>query len=130
MKTGISRHMHGYDDIDNDSVTVRSEVARLTRLYDRAVRTSTVNSPDMYQNDSGALTPDAALKMHQTTPGLPSVVASTSVPATSVTVVDPDASPATLPPPKKADANHSEPSKDPDASPVTEDPKGKAPAST
>ena len=129
--------MHGYDDIDNDSVTVRSEVARLTRLYDRAVRTSTVNSPDKYQNDSGALTPDAALKMHQTTPGLPSVVASTSVPATSVTVVDPDASPATLPPPKKddakddkADANHSEPSKDPDASPVTEDPKGKAPAST
>ncbi|KAK6443139.1 hypothetical protein LTR95_000656 [Oleoguttula sp. CCFEE 5521] len=49
MWLGISRGVHGYDAIDtDDAVTVRSEVARLTRLYDRAVKTNTMNDPDMY----------------------------------------------------------------------------------
>ena len=49
MWLGISRGSHGYDAIDtDDQVTVRSEVARLTRLYDKAVKTNTLNDPDMY----------------------------------------------------------------------------------
>ncbi|EME43061.1 hypothetical protein DOTSEDRAFT_80586 [Dothistroma septosporum NZE10] len=49
MWKGISQKAHGYDAIDtDDSVTVRSEVARLTRLYDRAVKTNTMNDPDFY----------------------------------------------------------------------------------
>lgn len=52
MWLGITRHVHGYDEIDTDDhqVTVRSEVARLTRLFDRAVRTNTANNPDMYMS--------------------------------------------------------------------------------
>lgn len=35
---------HGYDEIAiDDSVSVRSEVARLTRLYDKVVRNNTMN---------------------------------------------------------------------------------------
>lgn len=49
MWYGISSDVHGYDAIDIDEqVTVRSEVARLTRLYDKAVKTNTMNDPDMY----------------------------------------------------------------------------------
>lgn len=49
MWFGISAAAHGYDAIDtDDQVTVRSEVARLTRLYDKAVKTNTMNDPDMY----------------------------------------------------------------------------------
>ncbi|KAF2208606.1 hypothetical protein CERZMDRAFT_87680 [Cercospora zeae-maydis SCOH1-5] len=49
MWRGISQGIHGYDAIDTDeAVTVRSEVARLTRLYDRAVKTNTINDPDYY----------------------------------------------------------------------------------
>jgi SMODS and SLOG-associating 2TM effector domain len=45
MWLGITKKMHGYQDIDIDKeVTVRSEVARLTRLYERAVR-SNVRGP-------------------------------------------------------------------------------------
>jgi hypothetical protein len=70
MKTGISKSMHGYDEIDlNGAVTVRSEVARLTRLYERAVRTNTVNNPDMYQGDGGSLSTGVTLKLHQAPTG-------------------------------------------------------------
>ena len=31
---------------------MRSEIARLTRLFDQAVRTSALNNPDMYSGDS------------------------------------------------------------------------------
>lgn len=49
MWFGISRGAHGYEAIDtDDQVTVRGEVARLTRLYDKAVKTNTMNDPDMY----------------------------------------------------------------------------------
>ncbi|CAG9945091.1 unnamed protein product [Clonostachys rosea f. rosea IK726] len=58
MWYGISGAAHGYDAIDTDEqVTVRSEVARLTRLYDRAVKTNTMNDPDMYS--AGAPAPAA-----------------------------------------------------------------------
>jgi len=53
MWRGISEGVHGYDDIDTDEVTVRSEVARLTRLYDRAIRLNEVNNPDMYMAGAG-----------------------------------------------------------------------------
>lgn len=44
MWFGISRGWHGYDEIAiDDDVSVRSEVARLTRLYDKAVRSDTMN---------------------------------------------------------------------------------------
>ena len=45
MWMGISRGVLGYDQINTDGeVTVRSEVARLTRLYDRAVKTNTMST--------------------------------------------------------------------------------------
>ncbi|KAH8170278.1 hypothetical protein LIA77_10822 [Sarocladium implicatum] len=54
MWYGISSSAHGYDAIDTDEqVTVRSEVARLTRLYDKAVKTNTMNDPDMYSAGTG-----------------------------------------------------------------------------
>lgn len=52
MWRGISDGAHGYADIDTDEVTVRSEVARLTRLYDRAIRLNGMNNPDMYMAGS------------------------------------------------------------------------------
>ncbi|KAL9081684.1 MAG: hypothetical protein Q9159_007125 [Coniocarpon cinnabarinum] len=55
MWMGISHDCHGYSDIDtDDDVSVRSEVARLTKLYDRAIRNNTMNNPDMYMAASGA----------------------------------------------------------------------------
>lgn len=53
MWRGISDGVHGYDEIDTDEVTVRSEVARLTRLYERAVRLNGMNNPDMYMAGAG-----------------------------------------------------------------------------
>lgn len=55
MWRGISERAHGYNDIDTDDVTVRSEVARLTRLYDRAIRLNGMNNPDMYMAGAGGL---------------------------------------------------------------------------
>ncbi|KAG8629336.1 hypothetical protein KVT40_003201 [Elsinoe batatas] len=49
MWLGIATGTHGYDAIDIDErVTVRGEVARLTRLWDQAVRRNVSNDPDMY----------------------------------------------------------------------------------
>lgn len=53
MWRGISDGIHGYDEIDTDEVTVRSEVARLTRLYERAIRLNGMNNPDMYMAGAG-----------------------------------------------------------------------------
>ena len=48
MWLGIARSAHGYDEIDiGDTVSVRSEVARLTRLFDKAVKSNTQNNPDI-----------------------------------------------------------------------------------
>ena len=39
MWLGITKGVHGYDEIDvGNKVTVRSEVARLMRVYERAVK--------------------------------------------------------------------------------------------
>jgi hypothetical protein len=44
MWLGIQSGVHGYDEIAiEDSVSVRSEVARLTRLYDKVVKNNTMN---------------------------------------------------------------------------------------
>lgn len=147
--------MHGYEEIDIDnSVTVRGELARLTRLYERAVRTNTANSPDMYQGgDVSLMNAGVNLKPVDTAPAAdPSPAAAaaaaiTPVPSSAPVVqkLPPDASPATAPvlpkDPKKAEAAATAgpsgtvppakdpkpvgPPKDPDASPVTTDPKGK-----
>ena len=48
MWLGIARGAHGYDEIDiEDAVSVRSEVARLTRLFDKAVKMNSQNNPDI-----------------------------------------------------------------------------------
>jgi SMODS and SLOG-associating 2TM effector domain len=49
MWRGIARGFHGYDEIAiEDEVSVRSEVARLTRLYDKAVRSNTSNDRKLH----------------------------------------------------------------------------------
>ncbi|KIW69641.1 hypothetical protein PV04_05506 [Phialophora macrospora] len=142
MWLGISRGVHGYEDIDTGGgkdggerraanvVSVRSEVARLTRLYDRAVRNNTVNNPDMYMTGAavdggnyGGGGGGAALRSHiggsaagpvgapapvgMVTPVVPQPVAPALVPAAPAPVLvlqevhDPDESPATAPPKPK-----------------------------
>lgn len=120
MWLGISKNVNGYDDIDTeDSVTVRSEVARLTRLYDKAVRNNTLNNPDLY--GSGGEGGIAQANLRSRVPGgaqLPAVIpegpassahpdgtegaAPEPVPAQPVVtlplVADPDESPATAKP--------------------------------
>jgi hypothetical protein len=159
MWLGISKGVHGYDDINIDEqVTVRSEVARLTRLYDRAVRTNTVNNPDMYMagaaSDSGL-----ALKARVGAPVGPAPViaapsdaapagsAAASAPVGPVApvaaIVDPDESPAAAPnkpppppePPKveppKVEAPKEEPPKvEPPKTEAKEEPPKEAPKDT
>lgn len=49
MWLGIQSGAHGYDEIAvDDAVSVRSEVARLTRLYDRVVRNNTMNDREFF----------------------------------------------------------------------------------
>jgi len=110
MWLGISKHMHGYSDIDDKEVTVRSEVARLSRLYDRAVKSNTFNNPDMYMATSGLDPTSLALRTHAG-PGQQSrqagpqnvAVGSSAGPSTGAVLVptttapDPDVSPATAP---------------------------------
>lgn len=113
MWLGISRGVHGYSAIDTDEqVTVRSEVARLTRLYDRAVKTNTMNDPDMYA--AGAITDFhvAALKGGKPGQSVPAPVEASAptniapAPAAppAAPVNDPDESPASAAATKAADA--------------------------
>ena len=54
MWLGIKHGVHGYDEVDvDDSVSVRSEVARLTKLYETAVKKYTENNPDLYSSGGG-----------------------------------------------------------------------------
>jgi hypothetical protein len=119
MWLGISRGVLGYDEIDTDGeVTVRSEVARLTRLYDRAVKTNTMNNPDIYMAGGGFDGTQAGLRarplpsqptiLPQPAPVAPVVdtPAAVSAPvAPAAPAPDPDESPATkakpTPPPKE-----------------------------
>jgi hypothetical protein len=110
MKTGISRNMHGYDEIDTmDQVTVRSEVARLTRLFDRAVRNNTANNPDIYMGNQTGGTQDVKLRQSIAIPSpaiaiIPPQDGGDAVSVAPVPVPeDPDASPATLVVVKKDD---------------------------
>lgn len=74
MWLGISTGVHGYDAIDTDEqVTVRSEVARLTRLYDRAVKANTTNDPDLYAAGGPGEFHHAALRSRPGQPALPVV---------------------------------------------------------
>ena len=107
MWLGIKDRVHGYDEIDiDDKVSVRSEVARLTRLYESAVKKYMQNNPDMYSAGGGLLDPITGLRARpgagvQLPPAITAPNASgTSAPAqVSATVPppagDPDESPAT-----------------------------------
>ncbi|KAK5691569.1 hypothetical protein LTR97_011563 [Elasticomyces elasticus] len=112
MWHGVARNVHGYDEIDtNDSVTVRSEVARLTRLYDRALKNSTINDPDNFAAGMSGDPYSAALRTRPGQPGQPALPPAVQAPATvvpaapadvvpitAVVVPDPDESPATKAP--------------------------------
>lgn len=138
MWYGISASAHGYDAIDtDDQVTVRSEVARLTRLYDKAVKMNTMNDPDMYNGGAGADSYSAGLRknpgvgaqplpgQHPAAPALfPDNQGLISQPPAPLPVVgDPDASPArkAITPPKP-DAENSQSSPAETTTPPT-DPK-------
>lgn len=109
MWLGISRNVHGYDAIDTENqITARSEVARLIRLYDRAVKTNTMNDPDMYAAGLPGDPQNAGLR---TRPGQPPVPATQApvpavdapgapapTPAVTVPAIDPDDSPASKAP--------------------------------
>lgn len=124
MWLGISKGVHGYGEIDtDDKVTVRSEVARLTRLYDRAVRSNTMNNPDMYMASAGGdvVTSLRARPDGAGAPALPPAInnqalpAASAIPAAAATPAPPppapeDESPATAAP-KPASK---EPDKEPD----------------
>ena len=129
MWLGISKGVHGYEDIDTgtkqdgkdgkdggyernpNAVTVRSEVARLTRLFDRAVRNNTVNNPDMYMTGGGDGGSGGATSLRNRIGGgaaapvsivTPVVSAAPGAPAPQPPVEqphDPDESPASAPAP-------------------------------
>lgn len=131
MWLGISKGAHGYDAIDtDDEVTVRGEVARLTRLYDRAVKTNTLNDPDNY-NMGGPSDPHAAALRDKAALSVPAAPPPQgSVPAASTSVQgappDPDASPATKAPgPPKASSGASTPTNDKTSSAASSLRKGK-----
>ncbi|KAJ9611435.1 hypothetical protein H2200_004619 [Cladophialophora chaetospira] len=142
MWLGISKGVNGYDDIDTgnkdgkdgernpNAVTVRSEVARLTRLYDKAVHNNTVNNPDMYMTGAvdgtsggAALRSRSAVTVNtpvpiaapvvSITPGQPAIAAPAAAPVPDVP--DPDESPATAPPRPKAEETKPKPEMKEDA---------------
>lgn len=126
MWLGISGKCHGYGEIDvDDKVTVRSEVARLTRLYDRAVRSNTMNNPDMYMASAGG---DVAVSLRArpngsgAQGGLPPVLSAQAMPAAPGV---PAAAPAAAPPPAPEDES---PATAPSKPADKETDKGKEPA--
>lgn len=109
MWRGISEGVHGYEEIDTDEVTVRSEVARLTRLYERAVRLNGMNNPDMYMAGAGGFDghPNGGVRPSRsglypggtlpavTAPAAPQSAADISSPAVPIVPTPEDAAPAT-----------------------------------
>jgi hypothetical protein len=94
---GISMGIHGYDEIDvDDQVTIRSEIARLTRLYEKIVRTNTMNSPDTYQDNQLSSKQNTTLRSRPTL-GL-SQLGPFAQPPQIKLLPDPDQSPAIAPP--------------------------------
>ena len=95
MWLGIKHDVHGYDEIDiEDKVSVRSEVARLTRLYESAVKKYMANNPDIYNPGGGVLDPILGLKARPA-PGvsLPPIAAATAGGANGVAAPEPAAPP-------------------------------------
>lgn len=93
---------------------MRSEVARLTRLYDRAVKTNTINDPDYYGGAGVGSDPsNSGLRSRPGLPALPVAPAPATAPVVdgnpapahaAVPLPDPDESPATKRPlPSKND---------------------------
>ena len=115
MWLGIKQNVHGYDEIDvDDKVSVRSEVARLTRLYEAAVKKYMQNNPDMYTAGGGLLDPITGLRARPGAGGpvpaattTPDAANASSAPdpspASSAPVGDGDESPATAKDPRKTD---------------------------
>jgi hypothetical protein len=95
MWLGVSKGMLGYEA--DGEVTVRSEVARLTRLYDRAVKTNTMNNPEIYSPSGGAEgTPGRTRPpLGHPRPPVPLPATATSSAPAPVPAPDPDESPAT-----------------------------------
>lgn len=109
MWRGIAHGVHGYDAIDtDDAVTVRSEVARLTRLYDSVVKTNTLNSPEHYSSGISMDSANRGLKARpnqpfepvqpQPQPFVPDAAALPAPIPASGPLADLDESPATHPP--------------------------------
>jgi hypothetical protein len=137
MWLGIAQGIHGYDEIDiDDKVTVRSEVARLMRLYEKATRSFMMSNPDNYlmgQGDSSGMAlrsragigggfPPAPVTLPVVPPSIPAATPGPSAPAGAAPAPaqpeeqDPDESPASAP--------------NKPATPPPEDTKGKEPAAT
>lgn len=113
MWLGVQNNVLGYDEIDvDDKVSIRSEVARLTRLYESAIKKYMQNNPDLYNTAGGALDPITGLKAR---PGRSAQLPSTAIPP------DPGATSAAPPPPAAA----SPPADDTDDSPATAKNSGK-----
>ncbi|KAL9530469.1 hypothetical protein SMMN14_06003 [Sphaerulina musiva] len=123
MWRGISQGIHGYDAIDTDeTVTVRSEVARLTRLYDRAVKTNTINDPDYYGGAGiGSGDQNSGLRSRPDQAALPAPGSAQPAPA-SVPAPAQAAAPAASAPPPVADVDESPATKAPAPTPPKQDP--------
>lgn len=120
MWYGISQGAHGYGAIDtDDQVTVRGEVARLTRLYDKAVKNNTMNDPDMYNANGPGDSFSAGLRKSGGGVGAMSAPAPHAI---STVVAPPDFSAGAQPAPATA--------ADPDASPASKAPEPKPKSDT
>ena len=94
MWLGIKNSVHGYNEIDIDEkVSVRSEVARLTRLYEAAVKKYMQNNPDMYNAGGRLLDPISGLRAR---PGAGALVPAATAPG-AANASAPDPSPASAP---------------------------------
>lgn len=63
MWRGVAQCALGYNELDlEDKVSVRSEIARLTRLYECAVKKYMTSNPDLYNATNGVVEPGAGLR--------------------------------------------------------------------